>query len=338
MGNHCDLHTHSTYSDGTFSPAELIAEAAKIGLSAVALTDHNTVAGLPEFVAAARESSVEAIPGVEISTDYDGLELHLVGLYLPSEHWDLIESKLDHFNRKKEESNRILIRNLCQAGYVLDYEKIRLSHPQGTVNRAVIAAALLEKGYVDSVNDAFQGLLSKTSGYYVPPERLDVFDAIRFLRSVGAVPVLAHSFLNLKTEAQLRLFLQQAIPHGLAAMETMYSSYSPETTALARQIAREFGLPESGGSDFHGRTKPHIQLGVGKGNLNIPSAFVEKLKNCILAKTAHSGMIRNGQSHYHISRHRPSAVRRRFQPVPAAEAGTRRLQRSASAPSAVPPV
>ena len=277
MGKYCDLHTHSNYSDGTFSPAELIAEAAEIGLSAVALTDHNTVAGLPEFVAAARKSSVEAIPGVEISTDYDGLELHLVGLHLPSEHWDFIESKLDYFNRKKEESNQILIRNLCKAGYVLDYDEIRLSHPEGTVNRAVIAAALLGKGYVDSVNAAFQGVLSKTAGYYVPPERLDVFDAIDFLRSIGAVPVLAHSFLNLKTEEALCAFLRKAAPHGLLAMETMYSSYSPETTALARQVAREFGLLESGGSDFHGSTKPHIQLGSGKGNLSVPEEFAELL-------------------------------------------------------------
>ena len=157
--------------------------------------------------------------------------------------------------------------------------EIRRSHPEGTVNRAVIAGALLEKGYVASVSEAFQGLLSKKSGFYIPPEQLSSFDAIRFLGSIGALPVLAHPFLNLKTEEALRQFLSEAVPCGLAAMETMYPSFSPETTALARRIAREFGLKESGGSDFHGEVKPHIALGTGKGSLSVPASFVDELKN-----------------------------------------------------------
>lgn len=281
MGNFCDQHTHSHYSDGTFSPAEIVAEAEKLGLSSVALTDHNTIAGLPEFLAAAKGRSVEAIPGVEISTAYGDTELHIVGLFLPAVSFDRVTALLDEFNRKKEESNRILVQNLNLGGYLLDYEQIRLNHPAGTVNRAVIAADLLEKGYVSSINEAFNKLLSKKAGYYIPPERLSSFDAIAFLRSVSAVPVLAHPFLNLKTEDKLRTYLQEAIPHGLAAMETMYSSFSPETEAAARRIAREFGLLESGGSDFHGHTKPHISLGTGKGSLAVPSSFAEQLKNCI---------------------------------------------------------
>ena len=281
MSQYCDLHTHSHYSDGTFSPAELIAEATKLELSAVALTDHNTVAGLPEFLAAAQDSAVRAIPGVEISTQYGDTELHIVGLYLKPDSFDQITVLLEEFNRKKEESNISLVRNLSQAGYSLDYDQICHTHPEGTVNRAVIASCLLEKGYVSSINEAFKGLLSKKSGYYIPPERLSAFDAIAFLRSIGAVPVLAHSFLNLKTEASLREFLSEAIPHGLLAMETIYSSYSPEIQVLARKIAREYGLKESGGSDFHGQTKPHISLGRGKGDLVIPASFAADLKNCI---------------------------------------------------------
>lgn len=280
MTGFCDLHTHSNYSDGTCTPAQIIAEAEMLGLSAVALTDHNTVAGLPDFLSAARNSPVEAIAGVEISTQYEEKELHIVGLFLPSGSFGIVGEYLAQFNQKKEESNRILIRNLNRAGYGLDYEEIRRSHPDGTVNRATIAAALLEKGYVESVNAAFNGILSKRSDYYIPPERLSVFEAVRFLRSLGAVPVLAHSFLNLKTEEELRVFLQKAIPHGLAAVETMYSAYSPEITALAQHIVREFGLKESGGSDFHGNTKPHIRLGSGNGNLAVPASFVYELKNC----------------------------------------------------------
>lgn len=279
MSQYCDLHTHSHYSDGTFSPAEILAKAEQLGLSSVALTDHNTVAGLPEFLSAAQGSSVEAIPGVEISTAYGETELHIVGLFLPADSFDQITALLEEFNRKKETSNLLLIQNLNRAGYILNYEEICRNHSQGTVNRAVIAAAMLEKGYISSINEAFKGLLSKKGGYYIPPERLSAFDAIAFLRSLGAVPVLAHPFLNLKTEPELRRFLEEAIPHGLAALETMYSSYSPETESMARRIAREFGLKESGGSDFHGQTKPHISLGFGKGTLAIPSSFSETLKN-----------------------------------------------------------
>jgi len=281
MGRYCDLHTHSHYSDGTLSPAQIIAEAERLSLSAVALTDHNTVAGLPEFLAAARNTALQAVPGVEISTNYKEKELHILGLFLKPETFGEVTDLLDGFNRKKEESNRLLIRNLNKAGYTLDYADICRSHREGTVNRAVIASALLERGYVSNINEAFRGLLSKKSGYYFPPERLSALEAIAFLRNIHAVPVLAHSFLNLKTEEELRIFLKQAVPCGLAAMETMYSAYSAETTETARHIAREFGLAESGGSDFHGQTKPHISLGTGKGSLAVPADFTNYLKNTI---------------------------------------------------------
>lgn len=281
MTEFCDLHTHSHYSDGTCAPAEILAEAARLGLSAVALTDHNTVAGLPEFLAAARGGAVQAVPGLEISSIYGETELHIVGLFLKPETFAAVTAFLEGFNRKKEESNRNLVSSLNRAGYALDYDAICRSHPEGTVNRAVIAAALLEKGYIASINEAFQGLLSKKGPYYVPPQRLSAFDAIEFLRSINAVPVLAHPFLNLKTEEALGAFLREAVPHGLAAMETMYPSFSPEVTETARRMAREFGLLESGGSDFHGDTKPHIRLGTGKGTLAVPSDFAKSLENSI---------------------------------------------------------
>ena len=281
MNKCCDLHTHSNYSDGTCSPAEIIAQAEQLGLSAVALTDHNTVAGLPAFLEAARNSSVEAVPGVEISCQYGDTELHLVGLYLPPENLDVVTVYLESLNRKKEESNRQLIQNLNRAGYLLDYDEICQAHPEGTVNRAVIAASMLEKGYVSSISEAFQGVLSVKAGFYVPPQRLTFFNAIALLRYVEAVPVLAHPFLNLKTEQRLRTCLQEAVPKGLLGMETLYSSFTPEETALARQLAAEFGLTESGGSDFHGQTKPHISLGRGTGTLAVPASFADTLKNSI---------------------------------------------------------
>lgn len=276
MNVYCDLHTHSRYSDGTAYPAQIVEEAVEAGLSAVALTDHNIVAGVPEFLERAKDTSVRAIAGVEISTGYLGKELHIVGLFLKAEDFGKITDFLSVINRRKEESNRNLIRRLNQAGYDLDYDRIRAENP-GNVNRAVIAAAMLEKGYVSEIKEAFKGLLSKKSGYYVPPERISAFGAIEFLHSIHAVPVLAHPFLNLQ-EAELEVFLPRAKDCGLAAMETRYSTYSPETTAKAIKMACDHRILQSGGSDYHGNNKPDIRLGTGRGTLAVPYRFVEELE------------------------------------------------------------
>lgn len=273
----CDLHTHSYYSDGSFSPAQLLELARQAGLSAIALCDHNTVAGLPEFLAAGKVSEVEAIPGVELSTEYDGTELHILGLFIEEKYFEAITAKTADFLRRKEQSGVALVHALQQAGMVLDYDRIKAATPDGYVNRAHVATALVEKGYVGSVKEAFARYLSPEQGYYVPPRRMDAFEAIRFLKSLGAVTVLAHPFLNLD-EAALRAFLPEAKASGLDAMETLYPKYEEATTRLACNLAEEYGLLHSGGSDFHGKSKPDIQIGTGKGDLRVSCRLLEKLK------------------------------------------------------------
>ena len=265
----CDLHNHSTYSDGTNTPIELVDIAEKIGLGAIALTDHNTVAGLPEFLAAAEGKKVRAIAGTEFSTDYKGTELHILGLFLRPEHYAPITDLLEDYRMRKDKSNIDLVDKLNKAGYAIDYEKIKSSTPKGQVNRALIAAELTRLGYTESIQDAFKKLLSPKCGYYIPPTRPSPFETIRFIKSMGAVAVLAHPFLNLD-EQELREFLEEAVPCGLDGMETLYSTYDEETTALAEKMAAEFGILSSGGSDYHGGNKPHIQMGIGQGNLAIP--------------------------------------------------------------------
>ena len=270
---YCDLHTHSTYSDGTFSPAQLVTEGLRKKLRAVALTDNNTVAGLPEFLKAAEGTGLEGIPGVEISTGYNHQEVHIVGLFLRQEHYGELERFLDVINQRKEKTNRDLVAALREAGYALNYEEIQERH-QGNVNRAVIAAELIEKGYITDRKEAFHGILSAKNGLYHPPERIPAFEAIRFLSSIHAVPVLAHPYLSL-TEEALRTFLPEAKKNGLAAMETRYSTFTHQMTEAARSLASKFGLLKSGGSDFHGGNKPEIQLGSGKGDLAVPYSFVQ---------------------------------------------------------------
>ena len=277
MRRTCDLHTHSTFSDGTLTPTQLVEEAQRCGLAAIALCDHNTVAGLPEFLAAAEGTPVEAVPGIEFSTDYHGTELHVLGLFLKPESYGPITDLLEGFRARKDRSNAELVEALGRAGSRLDYEALKAGTPNGQVNRAHIAAALMEHGHVSSVKEAFKTLLAPEHGYYRPPERLNVFDAIRFIKSIGSVAVLAHPFLNLEEE-ELRRFLPEAKLAGLDGMETLCSSYSEEITALAASIADEFELKHSGGSDFHGSNKPDVRLGKGKGNLCIPLKILEELK------------------------------------------------------------
>lgn len=272
---YCDLHTHSIYSDGTLSPAQLVAEGLRKKLRAVALTDHNTIAGLTAFLKAAEGTGLEGIPGVEISTGYNNQEVHIVGLFLRQESYGELEDFLSVINQRKEKSNRELVAALWEAGYALSYEEIRERH-QGNVNRAVIAAELIKKGYLTDRKEAFDGILSAKNGLYHPPERIPAFEAIRFLSSIHAVPVLAHPYLSL-TEEALHTFLPEAKRNGLAAMETRYSTFTPQLTEAARSLASEFGLLESGGSDFHGGNKPEIQLGSGKGDLAVPYSFVQSL-------------------------------------------------------------
>lgn len=277
MGAFCDLHTHSVFSDGSYTPAQLIAEAEAIGLRAIALTDHNTVAGLPDFLAAARGSAVEAVPGVEFSTDYQAVELHILALFVKPEHYGVITDLLEDAQRRKDESNADLVDKLRRAGYDLDYAQIKARTPGGQVNRAHIAAELTEKGYTESVQAAFKSLLHPRHGLYVPPRRIGAYDAIRFIKSLGCTAVLAHPFLSMDEE-RLRQFLPEAVRCGLDGMETAYSKYDDTTTRLAYAIAEEFGILPSGGSDFHGKYKPDIALGRGRGELKVPAAWCDALR------------------------------------------------------------
>ena len=273
---YCDLHVHSTFSDGTLTPQQLLQLACDAGLSAVALTDHNTVTGLPDFLENAKDFSVQAIPGIEFSVDYLDTELHLLALFVKSAYFDAITAMMEDFKRRKEQSNRDLVENLNQLGFVLDYEAIE-RRGSGYVNRAHIAAEMTEKGYTPSIKEAFKEYLNPKKGYYTPPRWPDVFEMIRFIKSMGAVAVLAHPFLQMD-EMQLREFLPQAVETGLDGMEALYPTYDDAQTACAWALCEEFDLLPSGGSDFHGDNKPHIKIGVGEGNLAIPEKFVKSLE------------------------------------------------------------
>lgn len=273
----CDLHTHSIYSDGSLTPKQLVDAAERIGLGAIALTDHNTIAGLPEFLAAAEGRGVEAVPGIEFSSDYHGIDVHVVALFVQPEYYGVITDLLEDMQRRKDRSNAELVDALARDGYVMDYEALKGATPNGQINRAHIAGEMTRLGYTASVPEAFERFLSPKRGYYHPPKRLSPFEIMDFIQSIGAAAVLAHPYLTLSA-TEIPAFLREAVKHGLDAMETLYVTYDPETVLLARKTAEEFGLKQSGGSDYHGEFKPDIHLGVGRGNLAVPLDLLEVLK------------------------------------------------------------
>lgn len=264
----CDLHTHSVFSDGTYTPRELVTEAKRLGLI-IALTDHNTVAGLPEFLSEAEKQGVTAVPGIEFSTDYQGKELHLVGLFVQEKHYPTVDRMVKEQHLLKEINNMELVEKLNQAGYMIEYQNVKRRNPSGNANRAHIAAELLECGYVSSIKEAFDTILRDDGGFYSPPARLQLTEVIQILHDIGVMPILAHPLQEL-TEKELREMLPELKKAGLVGIETVHSSYDEETLRLARELASEYVLLPSGGSDFHGTVKPGVLLGTGRGESFIP--------------------------------------------------------------------
>lgn len=276
----CDLHTHSRFSDGTLTPEEIVELSVQKGLSHIALCDHNTINGLPRFLRAAEGKNLVAVPGCEFTSSYLGNELHILGLFIPEKAYAKVTERLCEYHKLKEKSNISLIDSLCRAGYKLSFEEIVKKSESGQINRANIAAELTQLGYTASIKEAFKTLLSEKAGHFVPPQRPDAFETIKFIRDIGALPVLAHPFLSLDYD-KLTAFLPLAKQSGLVAMECIYSSFTAEETALANELCERFSLLKSGGSDFHGDNKPGLSLGVGTGNLFVPSEFAEILQKAL---------------------------------------------------------
>ncbi len=271
----CDLHIHSSCSDGSVSPEELIKIAKAQGLSAVALCDHNTVSGLSRFEGAA--DGIIAVAGVEITAEFQGKEVHILGLFLPMESRNKITEFLLEINRRKERGNRRLIERLRDGGYDVDYESLLALSGEAIPNRVHVARLLMARGYISTVKEGFDTLLVEGGEFYKPEPKLDAYEVISFLSGVGALPVMAHPFLNLSYDG-LREFLPEAKKRGLIGMETVYSLFSDVESRLAASLTEELGLLPSGGSDFHGSNKPDISMGSGKGNISVPFEFYEGLR------------------------------------------------------------
>jgi len=273
----CDLHVHSRFSDGTDTPEQLIHQAEQQGLSALALCDHNTLAGLAEFLDFGSSSTVQAIAGIEFSTTYRDFELHILALDLPESAYAPISALLADGLAKKDQANQELIRQLQARNICIDYEGLKAKSPTGYLNRAHIAAELMRLGYISSIKEGFSTLLSPKHGLYHPPAWPEALRIIEHIRQWGAIPVLAHPLISMDA-VTTEEFLRLAVPAGLLGMETLYSRYSEAAAVCAASLAHRFGLVGSGGSDYHGSNKPDVQMGQVTGSNRIPLAVWHRLQ------------------------------------------------------------
>lgn len=277
MKTYIDLHMHSTASDGTLTPTEIVTSAlASAGKKkepvVIALTDHDTVAGIPEFMKEAKKHKerLTAIPGVEISTDYHGVEIHILGYNIDINNKALLE-KLKICRESRDGRNEKIIQKLQEQGFQITMQDIQPEDPNETIARPHIAKQLLKKHYVSSVQEAFDKYLAEGRCCYVERIMPTPQEAISLIKNNGGFAVLAHLMyykkLDSAQKSQLTAELKEA---GLTGIEAYYNSYTPVEEAFVASLAKQHGLLRTGGTDFHGQNKPHIALFKGQGKMDIP--------------------------------------------------------------------
>ena len=270
-----DLHTHSTFSDGTFTPLQLVKYAEEKGLKAFALTDHDTTEGVKE--AKSIETNVEVRSGVEISTRYDKKEIHIVGLYVNENDADL-NKQLKYYREKRVTRNFEILEKLNSLGVDITIDDVKESCTGDVISRAHIAKALVSKGFVGSYTEAFDRYLGDNKCAYVPRETLNYEESMELITKAGGVPVLAHPLLYKMSDTNLENMMVKLRQKGLKAVEVYYSTHSNSDTQHIMAMANRVGLIYSGGSDFHGATKPKIDMGTGMGKLAVPYEILEKIR------------------------------------------------------------
>ena len=272
-----DLHTHSTASDGSFSPTELVKLAKEMGLRALALTDHDTIEGLEEFIKTGKELDLETVPGTELSAYFEKGTLHILGYFIDF-HSPKLKDRLKKLQEARAERNPKIVKKLQALGIPITYEEVVAISGGGQIGRPHFAKLLLQKGIVKTFDEAFERFLKKGAPAYVEKDKIFPRECLEIILEAGGIPVLAHPFtLHLENDA-LEAFVKQLKDWGLRGIEAYYTEHTPAQTAFYLKLAEKYGLCVTGGSDFHGDNKPHIALGKGRGNLDIPYSLLEKIK------------------------------------------------------------
>lgn len=275
--NIVDLHVHSTVSDGTMTPKQVVHYAKEKGLRALALTDHDTIDGLEEAFMAGKTFSIEVIPGIELAAEYKDVELHILGYYV-DHHDSAFLHQLDHWKKAREHRNEKMIVKLNQLGFPITLKDLKNLSKGNVITRAHYGKWFLQKGYVKSISEAFQKYIGADCPGYVRRQLPTPKECISMIKEAKGIPVLAHPFLYSFSDQELSAVLKQLKQEGLRGIEVMHSTHTLHQEKTLWHLAHHYGLLMTGGSDFHGTNKPDIDIGVGKGNLQIPYKMVESLK------------------------------------------------------------
>jgi predicted metal-dependent phosphoesterase TrpH len=274
-----DLHSHSTASDGSEKPAALVEQALEVGLNALALTDHDTLDGITAAADAAGSTGLELIPGTELSLEYDQGGMHLVVLWLDPGPGPL-QNRLDELRLGRDERNQLMAQRLTELGMPVTTQEILEEGGAGSIGRPHIAAVMMRKGYVETIEEAFELWLTSGKPAYIGRPRLSPEEAIRLARESGAVPIVAHPHtLGINRAQEMADLLTRLIAAGLVGLEAFCAGYRRHEREGYADLARRFGLVPSGGSDFHGTYKPGLSLGTGYGDLVVPDTVVDELRS-----------------------------------------------------------
>jgi hypothetical protein len=279
-----DLHSHTTHSDGSATPQELLAQARAAGASAVAITDHDTVAGLSEGRAAAAELGIEFIDGIEISAEYSPGTMHILGYFINAESTSF-NATLVELREAREHRNPQIAARLQALGYTIAYEEVERLAGNDVVGRPHFARLLVERGYATSIQDAFNRFLGKGAAAYVEKARLSPAASIALIHEAGGVAVLAHPYqLKLASVEEVERLIVELAALGLDGIEAIYSRHSEDERRAYAQMARRHGLLVTGGSDYHGTYKPDLSIVRGKGDLAVPYELLDEIRRRAAAR------------------------------------------------------
>ena len=274
-----DLHTHTTASDGSLTPKELIRLGKKIGLSSLAVTDHDTVSGLPEAMEEGKKLGLSVIPGVEISTFHNGCDIHLLGLFIRPDTPEL-SSALSYMAEKRKERNRAMIQKLHDAGFPICQEDF--PQESGMVTRTHIGALLAERGRASTPMEAVREYMVPGGIGYVPKARFSPEECAKLIRKAGGAVIITHINQIAKDPSKALSTARELLVENIAdGLETLYCQYDDFWRKETRRLAEETGSLSSGGSDFHGQFKPGLSLGKGYGDLFVPQTFADSIEHFV---------------------------------------------------------
>ena len=277
MGN-IDLHIHTTASDGTDTPTQVVEKALRLGLSAIAITDHDSVSGTVEGMIAGARTGVQVVPGIEVSSNYRENNVHILGYFVDVQSAEM-RPVLDWVTNEREKRNTKMVAMLAADGFDISMEELNAAYPASVLGRPHIAEMLMKKGYVSSVKEGFSLYLNRGKKYYLPKQRISMQKAVETIRAAGGVAVLAHPLEYFYPDNEVLEMMEYGKSLGIQAVEVFYSEHSLPETEKVFKMVQSLGMGMTGGSDYHGPRKAHIEMGRGTGLLNIPYSILEDLRS-----------------------------------------------------------